>query len=63
MERTNKSEIKELKIKCAYLAPEDGSMVAGGIPEENEDLTGVNGDQSRMMDESVRVVSLAFQFD
>ncbi|ORY31962.1 PapD-like protein [Naematelia encephala] len=35
-ERTNKSAIQEQKIKCAYLAAEDGSTGANGIPEEEE---------------------------
>ena len=51
-EKTNKSAIQEQKVKCAYLPAEDGTTNANGIPEESEDQT-MNGDQSRMMDESV----------
>lgn len=46
-EQTNKSAIQEQKIKCVYLAAEDG-RAENGIREEEEE-----GMESRVMDESV----------
>ncbi|KAK4686107.1 hypothetical protein P7C73_g4023, partial [Tremellales sp. Uapishka_1] len=48
-EKENKSAIHEQKIKCVYLAPEDGVVNGNGIPEEEEIHA---GDQSKFLEES-----------
>ncbi|KAK8845329.1 hypothetical protein IAR55_006042 [Kwoniella newhampshirensis] len=49
-EKNNKSAIHEQKIKVAYIAAEDGSTNANGIPEEGEEGTPAAGEASRIED-------------
>ena len=56
-EATNNSAIQEQKIKCVYLAAEDGKA-ENGIREEDEEGGMEN---SRVMDESVSLSRSAFR--
>jgi hypothetical protein len=50
-EKTNKGAIQEQKIRCAYVAAEDGGA-ANGIPEEDE------AHEASRLDESVSTQSV-----
>ncbi|WWD22278.1 hypothetical protein CI109_106769 [Kwoniella shandongensis] len=50
IEKTNKAAINEQKIKVVYIAAEDGSSNANGIPEEGDEGTPAPGEASRIED-------------
>ncbi|WVQ93872.1 hypothetical protein IAU59_000950 [Kwoniella sp. CBS 9459] len=51
-EKTNKAAIHEQKIKVVYLAAEDGTTNANGIPEEGDETIGGGAGEASRMEES-----------